>query len=90
LASPNKLYEYIAARLPILANDLPFVRGLVQENRFGVAAALESATDFARALDAFPYERRDEVRRKMAERGEEFTWRRERPKLIDLYRGLFA
>jgi glycosyltransferase involved in cell wall biosynthesis len=90
LSSPNKLYEYIAARLPILANDLPFVRGVVEQNDFGVVDELESAEDFAQALDAFPHERRHEFRRNMAARGEEFTWRRERRKLLELYRTLLA
>jgi glycosyltransferase involved in cell wall biosynthesis len=90
LSSPNKLYEYIAARLPILANDLPFVRSVVEGNDFGVVAELETEAAFARALDAFPHGRRDEFRRNMAERGEEFTWARQRPKLLDLYRKLLA
>jgi glycosyltransferase involved in cell wall biosynthesis len=90
LTSPNKLYEYIAARLPILANDLPYVRGVVEENGFGVVAELESAEAFARALDGFPYERSDEFRRNMAKRAGEFTWARERPKLLAIYRSLLA
>lgn len=84
--SPNKLYEYVAARLPILSNELPFVRSVVEGNGFGVVADLETAERFAQALDAFPYSRREEFGRNLAERGAEFTWARERPKLLELYR----
>lgn len=85
LSSTMKLYEYIAARLPILTNELPFVRGVVVENGFGVAADLESVEGIGRALDTFPFDRLAEFRQNLAERGEAFSWAAERPKLLELY-----
>ena len=35
MASPNKLYEFIQAHLPILSNDLAFVRSIVEVEGFG-------------------------------------------------------
>jgi glycosyltransferase involved in cell wall biosynthesis len=48
--SPNKLFEYIAAGVPIIANDLPFLRQVVAENGFGVVKVLVASSDYADAI----------------------------------------
>jgi len=88
--SPYKLYEFVLARLPILANDLPFVRRVVEENGFGMVADLETADAAARAIDGFPYDRLDELRANLAARGETFSWSVEKGKLLALYDALLS
>jgi glycosyltransferase involved in cell wall biosynthesis len=85
-ASTYKLYEYIAARLPLLVNELPFIRKVVVENGFGVAADLETREACAAALNTFPFDQLEEFRRNLALRGGAFTWEAERPKLLEIYR----
>lgn len=59
LCTPNKLYEFIAAGLPILASDLPELRAIVAGEGFGVVAPLETSASIARAItDLFADERR--------------------------------
>jgi len=48
--SPNKLFEFIQAELPIIVNDLPFLRQVVAGEDFGVVMSLEQPEDFARAI----------------------------------------
>lgn len=48
--SPNKLYEFMAARLPIIANDLPFLRRIVSEHGVGVVGTLDSPEGYAAAI----------------------------------------
>ncbi len=49
--SPNKLFEFIQAHLPILANDLPFLREVVGRENFGVVMPLEKPDDFTRGIE---------------------------------------
>ena len=38
MSLPNKLFEYVAAGLPVLGSDLPAIGGLVNEQRIGLLA----------------------------------------------------
>ena len=49
--SPNKLFEFIAANVPIIANDLPYLRSVVADNGFGVVKRLVSPRDYADAIN---------------------------------------
>jgi glycosyltransferase involved in cell wall biosynthesis len=90
LASTYKLYEYIAARLPLLVNHLPFIRSVVEENGFGVVADLETREACTAAIGGFPFDRLDEFRSNLAVRGPRFTWDAERPKLLAIYRAVLG
>jgi len=87
--SPNKLYEYIGAGLPMLVNDeLQFVRSVVRSNDFGRAAVLRTPDDFARAITSMVGEGRtglDRFRENILRRRTEFQWSVEERKLLRLY-----
>ena len=51
--TPNKLFEFIAAGLPILASDLPEIRAIVSGHGIGQLADLSSTDTIARAIDEF-------------------------------------
>ena len=51
-AQPSKLYEYMAAALPIVASDLPITRDLVAANACGVLHAPDDPADLVRVLRA--------------------------------------
>jgi glycosyltransferase involved in cell wall biosynthesis len=48
--SPNKLFEFIQACVPIIANDLPFLRQIVGGEGFGVVAPLTTVEDYVAAI----------------------------------------
>jgi glycosyltransferase involved in cell wall biosynthesis len=50
--TPNKLFEFIAAGLPILASDLPEIRQIVTEGGIGLVAKLNTARDIAMSIDS--------------------------------------
>ena len=50
--TPNKLFEFIQAGLPILANDSPELNRFVRDNEFGYSVKMNTAKDIARAIDA--------------------------------------
>ena len=85
--TPNKLFEFIEAGLPICASDLPELRKLVQEQGIGRVYNLTTAQSIAEALKDmrarlargdFPTERRAVVR-------EELGWPRQEQILLELY-----
>jgi glycosyltransferase involved in cell wall biosynthesis len=91
--SPNKLYELITARLPILANDLPYLRDVVAANGFGLIRKLEAPADFASAIDEmfvdFPAGTA-RFRDSMIRSGDRFAWSVEHEKLLSLYERFLA
>jgi glycosyltransferase involved in cell wall biosynthesis len=56
--TPNKLFEFIAAGLPILASDLPEIRAIVTGHGIGQLADLSSPRAIAAAIDRFFSDRR--------------------------------
>ena len=51
--TPNKLFEFIAAGLPILASDLPEIRKIVQTHAVGQVGDLSTAETAAARIDDF-------------------------------------
>lgn len=49
--SPNKLFEFIQAGLPIMANDLPYLRDVVDGEAIGIVAPIEDERAFAAAIE---------------------------------------
>jgi glycosyltransferase involved in cell wall biosynthesis len=90
LVSPNKLYEFITARLPILTNRLPFVERLVRAEGFGVVADLDDEAAFARALDGLDRAALAACRERLAREGWRYGWAEEQKQLLKVYAGLPA
>lgn len=86
--SPNKLYEFIASRLPIICNNLPFVKSIVETNGFGIAFDMDTPESFAEALNNFPFDKLEYFKTNLAEKGHNFLWEAEAPKLLEIYRKL--
>ncbi|MCG8493441.1 MAG: glycosyltransferase family 4 protein [Sneathiellales bacterium] len=47
----NKLFQYMAAQIPILASDVPGVGGFVQKEKIGIVFDERDPRDIARAID---------------------------------------
>jgi glycosyltransferase involved in cell wall biosynthesis len=84
--TPNKLFEFIVAGLPILANDLPELRTFVHDNGFGQVHPLDGPAETARAIEMMFASDLEVYRRRLAERRHEFVWNVQGEKLVSLYR----
>ena len=88
---PIKLFEYMAAELPVIASDFPFWRQFVQDNDCGFMVDPRDPQAIAQA--AITLLTNPETTRRMGESGRQaaltkYTWKTEEKKLISLYRTL--
>lgn len=87
--SPNKLFEFIAACTPIVANDLPYLRHVVAGEGYGVVRAFGGAAGCAEAIRAMfdaTLGGPDRFRPPLLATGERYLWPRQVPTLLEIYR----
>jgi len=86
LASPNKLFQYIQAGLPIAASDMPFMRKIIVENDIGVLFDPRDPQNIARALNkATRTEELDRYRKNLISVAQKYSWKNEGKKLLEIY-----
>jgi SAM-dependent methyltransferase len=89
LALPNKLFEYIAAGVPVLTSALPEMRRLVDDHGIGWTVRPDDAGDVRRGLAEALAARGDgDLRERVRVADRELSWERERERLLGLYRRL--
>ncbi|WP_214721100.1 glycosyltransferase [Exiguobacterium sp. s192] len=87
-ASSNKLFEYMAALVPVVAADLPEIRRVVETEGVGLLVDVESPEAIAVAVNQIVEE--DGLRQAMKERTKQarrkYNWDKEKHHLLDVYR----
>jgi glycosyltransferase involved in cell wall biosynthesis len=86
LALPNKVFEYLAAGIPVVVNDLPELRRLVGQYGIGWVAEGASPERLAATLRT-ALEQRDDpaLAQRLAVAGRELRWDVEQRRLLELY-----
>jgi glycosyltransferase involved in cell wall biosynthesis len=87
LAAPQKLYEYFAAGLPVVAADVPTLRRIVTKYECGLLVDPFSPRDIANALIQLAQD--NDLRQRMGQNARraaesEFNWEREKIKLYSI------
>jgi glycosyltransferase involved in cell wall biosynthesis len=88
---PNKLFEYMAAGLAILANELPEIVAIVGKHDLGMVYDSEDPAVLAQAIDELASDRvrlRQYRQRAWQAYHECYTWERHQHVLLDIYAGL--
>jgi glycogen(starch) synthase len=91
LASPNKLFEYIQAGLPVAASNTPFMRKVILDNDIGVLFDSQDPRSIANALNSVT--REDVLRRQRANllpAAKKYNWENESKKLLNAYESLLS
>jgi glycosyltransferase involved in cell wall biosynthesis len=88
LAIPTKLFEYMAAGLPIVSSDLPYPRELFDSCRCGVLARPESVGSFVDAIKMLVSDQ--DLREQLGAEGRKsflscYTWESQLPSLLEFY-----
>jgi glycosyltransferase involved in cell wall biosynthesis len=89
-SSPNKLFDFIQAHLPILANDLPFLRKVIVGRDIGMVAPMTTSDSVGRAmLDILEGLNEPSTasrwRSNLREAAEVYNWEHEGEKLLRLF-----
>jgi glycosyltransferase involved in cell wall biosynthesis len=91
MSLPNKVFEYVAAGLPVLGSDLPAISSLVNEHRIGLLAEPGEVEDVAAKLaEMLEPERNNAFRQAAREAAAELHWDREALRLAGEYRAAVA
>jgi glycosyltransferase involved in cell wall biosynthesis len=86
MSLPNKLFEYVAAGVPVLGSDLPAIGALVREHEIGLVAQPDQVADVASKLsEMLEPKRNDAFRRATRRAAERLNWTRESQLLADAY-----
>ena len=87
--TPNKLYEFIVAELPVLANTLPELTRFVAKQGIGLNLPMDDASAIARAIDAMLGSDIGAFRARLREVGPRFLWQNhEGPEVVGIYERL--
>jgi len=89
MALPQKLFEYMAAGLPIVCSDLPYVKDILTKHQVGLLAQPEDPESFVRAIIQLVDDRTFGC--EMGVRGREafvcsYAWKSQIPPLLHFYR----
>lgn len=89
-ATPNKLYEYISAGLPVVSSNFPALKEIVDSYGLGVTFNAEEPESIAAAINAVLSDDKKYAHWKGNARhaAEIFSWEHESVKLLDIYRTL--
>jgi len=84
--TPNKLFEFVAAGLPIIASDLPELRRLIHNKGIGRVANLATPKDIASAIEGFFADGKlQHWRANLFAIRHEMSWQHESDKLKKIY-----
>lgn len=90
-AMPNKLFEYMALGLPVIASDFSLWQRIIEDNKCGICVDPTSPREIAKAIETLCAQ--PELRKQMGENGRkaiirEYNWEQESTKLLLLYKHL--
>lgn len=84
LTAPNKVFDSIMARTPMVASDMPTIARFVRETGTGEVCDVSDPKDIARAILA-ANDRRDGYRAAAQEAAGKLNWEQEKRGLVQLY-----
>jgi len=88
--TPNKLFDFLVANIPILANQSPELKRYVADLGVGMVHAMPDARGIAEAIDAFWAEDHQGYRTRLQDVGKNYIWDIQGQQVVNLYEALIA
>jgi len=90
---PNKLFEYMAAKVPVIASDFPLWRGIIDQVKCGICVNPESPDEIRQAIDYIL--QNPQEAKAMGENGKAavqslYNWKAQEKALYTLYEHLLS
>lgn len=90
-ALPVKMFEYMAAGIPVIASDFPVWREIIDANDCGLCVDPNNCHEIAAAIDFLV--NNPDIAHRLGENGrravlEKYNWRQQAGKLLDFYEGI--
>jgi len=86
LCSPNKLFEYVQAGIPVVASDLPFLRKVILGEDIGLTFDPYDPKDIASTINKVTREQElTRLKQNVRKAAEKWCWEKEEPKLLQIY-----
>lgn len=86
LASPNKLFEYMQAGIPVAVSDLPFLKKIVLEEDIGLTFDPYDPKDIASAINRITRDKElMRLKRNVQRAAKKYDWSSEEQKLLEVY-----
>jgi len=88
--TPNKLFEYIAAGLPVVGSNFPELSKVIKKWNLGKTFNPDDPKDITVAIDYVlsDRDRYNEMKRNVLQAAKVFNWENESKKLLEIYRRL--
>jgi glycosyltransferase involved in cell wall biosynthesis len=85
--TPNKLFEFIQAGLPMIANDSPELNRFIKENKIGYSKKIGHEKDIANMIDTY-FEQNIDYKKNILKTRKNISWRVEEKKFIKILKEL--
>jgi len=86
--SPNKMFEYIMAGIPVIASNLYEMKRLVENNKIGVVAQQNTPEGLQVAIEEAIKLNQEELQENLKKVKEVYNWEEQEKVLLNLYKGL--
>jgi len=90
LSLPNKIFEYIQSKIPVLASDFPEMKDIIDNYNVGFTFNVESIEDVANVINKLYYDKASQLLfgKNCRIASEELIWEVEEQKLYNVYNNL--
>ncbi len=92
-AQPNKMFEYMAAGLPVIASNFPLWEDIIENNRSGICVDPENPSAIAEAIKFFldnPHEAKNMGNNGRNMVQNKYNWETEKSRLLNFYQLLLS
>lgn len=86
-ASSNKLFEYMMARVPVIACSFPEIKKVVEDNAIGICVDSHNPIDIARGVNILLSDetKRNQMSKNCIQAQKKYNWDKEETRLLDIY-----